>query len=185
MHLPRKTNLRCSKCRTCMPCQTSRRCSKCCACHTKSRLARTRTKVLQVLYLPRRANRRCSKCCACHAKRAGGTASAAVAATENEAAPRVINCRWISRTFTKVLQVLHLRRKQVASGVCLAKPTGGGRNAALATQNEATPQVINCRRTSADLYEGAPSAALATRNKPEVLQVLRQPGGDGVVMMLC
>ena len=62
------------------------------------------------------------------------------------------------------------------------------------------------RQTSVDLYAGAPSAAPATHkqaapkgrrlspagpatqsedNEVAVLQVLRQPGGDGVVMMLC
>ena len=42
-------------------------------------------------------------------------------------------------------------------------------------QNEAAPAVLTCRRTSADLYEGAPSDAPATQNEPEVLQVLRLP----------
>ena len=36
-----------------------------------------------------------------------------------------------------------------------------------ALQNEAAPKVINRRRTSADLYEGAPSAAPAMQNEPE------------------
>ena len=42
-------------------------------------------------------------------------------------------------------------------------------------KNDAAPKVINCRRSSADLYEGAPSAAPATQSEPEVLQVLRLP----------
>ena len=84
--------------------------------------SRTSMKVLQdlqVLRLLRKTSLRCSKCCACHATRAGGGPSAA-------------------------------------------------------TQNEAAPKVITCRR-SADLYEGAPSAAPAMENEPEVLQVLRLP----------
>ena len=52
----------------------------------------------------------------------------------------------------EVLQVLRLPRKK----------RGGA-------------QVINCRRTCADLYEGAPSAAPATQKEPEVLQVLHLP----------
>ena len=38
---------------------------------------------------------------------------------------------------------------------------------------------ITRRRTSADLYEGAPSAAPATQNEPEVFQVLRLPRKPG------
>ena len=42
---------------------------------------------------------------------------------------------------------------------CHAKRAGGAPSAAPATQNDPAPKVITRRRTSADLYEGAPSAA--------------------------
>ena len=45
----------------------------------------------------------------------------------------------------------------------------------LPQKNDAAPKVINCRRSAADLYEGAPSAAPAAQNQPEALQVLRLP----------
>ena len=48
---------------------------------------------------------------------------------------------------------------------------GWAPNAAPATQTEAAPNVINRCRISADLYEGAPSAAPATNNVPEGLQM--------------
>ena len=81
----------------------------------------------------------------------------------------------------KVLQVLHLLRKN--------EPEVLQVHAAPATQNEpevlqvlrlprknkAAPKVINYRRTSAYLYEGAASDPPATQNKPEVLQVLHLP----------
>ena len=44
-----------------------------------------------------------------------------------------------------------------------------------ATQNEAAPKSITRRQTSANLYEGAQSAAPATQNELEMLQVLRLP----------
>ena len=47
--------------------------------------------------------------------------------------------------------------------------------AARATKNESAPKSITRRRTSADLYSGAPSAALATQNELEVLRALRLP----------
>ena len=52
---------------------------------------------------------------------------------------------------------------------------GDAPSAAPATQNGAAPKVITRPRTSADRYEGAPSAARATPNEPEVLQVLHLP----------
>ena len=54
----------------------------------------------------------------------------------------------------KVLQVLVLRLPRKTS-------------AAPATRNEAAPKSITRRRTCADLYEGAPSAAPGTGNEPE------------------
>ena len=144
LHLPRKTNLRCSKC---------------CACRAK-RTAQSN-----------QSSRGFPKCCTCHTKRAWGAPSAAPA-TQNEAAPKVINCRQASADLYKVLQVLHLPRK---TSLRCSKCCGGAPSAAPATQNEAAPKVTNCSRASADLYDGYWSAAPATQNEPEVLQVLRLP----------
>ena len=69
--MPLNTQLRCFQC--CLPRTTSLRCSKCCTC-------------------PAKRAWRCSKCCARHAKQAGGAPSAAPA-TQDEAAPKVINRR--------------------------------------------------------------------------------------------
>ena len=68
---------------------------------------------------------------------------------------------------TKVLQVL--RRV-----LCLPRKTNL-RCSKPATQNEAAPKSITRRQTSANLYEGAQSAAPATQNELEMLQVLRLP----------
>ena len=54
---------------------------------------------------------------------------------------------------------------------CHTKRAGWAPNAAPSTQNEAAPNAINRRRTSADFYAGAPSAAPATQNEPEVLKL--------------
>ena len=64
----------------------------------------------------------------------------------------------------EVLQVPHLPRKtsRRCSKCCACHA------------EEAMPKVIS-RRTSTDLYEAAPSAAPATQNECEVLQVLRLP----------
>ena len=45
--------------------------------------------------------------------------------------------------------------------------------AAPVTQNEAAPKVINCHQTSADLYEGAPSAAPAAHAAQNEPEVLQ------------
>ena len=88
---------------------------------------------------------------------------------------------WEGGTIMDILyfQVLHLPRKTSRRSskccACHAKRAGWAPNAAPATQTEAAPNVINRRRTSADLYVGAPSAAPATQNEPEELQVLRLP----------
>ena len=58
---------------------------------------------------------------------------------------------------------------------CHAKRAGDAPGAAPATLNEAAPKVINRRRTSEDVNEGAASAASATRDEAEVLQVLHVP----------
>ena len=125
-------------------------------------------KVLRVLRLPRKTSLRCSKCCACYAKRAGGVPSAAPA-TQNEAAPKVINCGRISADLyegapSAAPATPHLPRKtsRRCSKCCACHA------------EEAMPKVIS-RRTSTDLYEAAPSAAPATQNECEVLQVLRLP----------
>ena len=77
--------------------------------------------------------------------------SSAAPATQNK--PEVLHAAPTTQNEPEVLQVLRL----------------------LATQNEAAPKVITCRRTSADLFEGA-SAAPATQQKElEVLQVLPLP----------
>ena len=61
-------------------------------------------------------------------------------------------------------------------------------SAAPATQHEAVPKAINCRRASADL-KVVQVLHLRHKNDPEVLQVLRLPrktslDGDGL-MVLC
>ena len=63
---------------------------------------------------------------------------------------------------TEDLQVLHLPRKRDCSAL----------SAAPATQKQSASIVLNRRRPSADLSEGAQSAAPATQNEIEVFQVL-------------
>ena len=89
-------------------------------------------------------------------------------------------CRWscvdgapsaahATQNETKVLQVLHLLRKMTLR--CLVRHLPR-KTIPPAAQNEAAPKRITRRRTSADRYEGAPSAAPATQNESEVLEVL-------------
>ena len=54
----------------------------------------------------------------------------------------------------------------------------------LPRKKEAAPKVINCRRTSADLYEGAPSAATATQKRaggaPSAAPATQKLGGQSI-----
>ena len=56
---------------------------------------------------------------------------------------------------------------------CHAKRARHARSVAPARKNEAAPKSITRRRSSGDLYEGAPNSAPATQNEPGVLQALR------------
>ena len=67
----------------------------------------------------------------------------------------------------EMLRALHLPRKiKLRSSKCCTAP---------ATQKQPAPIVLNRRQTSAELSGGAPSAAPATPNETEVLQVLHLP----------
>ena len=137
------------------------RCSKCCTCHAKrawgapssAPAMQNEPEVLQALHLPRKTSRGCSK-----------------RARSNQLSPN------FREPLLKVLQVLHLPHKTGlrCSKCCTCHATwaGGAPSAAPATQNEAAPKVINCRRTFADLYEGAKPEVLQV---PEMLQVLHLP----------
>ena len=248
LHLPCKTSLRCSKCCTCHAkrawgapsaafCHAKRswgvpsaalatqnepggapsaalatqkepemnlRCSKCCACHAKGGRAQSTSLwpgfrrplgrcsrwfachakrawsvpsaapyakrggahshhsspdfrgplwMLKVLRLPHKTSLRCSRCCACHAKRAWGAPSAAPA-TQNK---------------PEVLRVLRLprktRRRPFASLVARLPPT--------------SMNVSKCCACHTKRAWGAPGAAPATQNEPEVLRVLRLPRKTG------
>ena len=87
--------------------------------------------------------------------------------------------KWMRSTVSKIGQRLFLRSLVVqdSSSPCRteAPSAAPATQNERATQNEAAPKVINRRRTSADLYEGAPSAAPAMQSEPEVLQVLHLP----------
>ena len=141
-----------------LPRGTSRRCSKCCTCHEKrsgaqsinhfrSGLPRTFLKVLQVLHFPRKTRLRCSKCCACHSKRAGGAPSAAPATQKRSGA----QCNQSSPDFRgsmKMLQVLHLPRACRCSKCCTCHESAGAPSAAPATQNNLEVlQVLVPRKT--------------------------------------
>ena len=148
-----------------------------------ARLPPTSIKVLQVLRLLHKTNLRCSECFACHAKRTGDAPSAAPA-TQHDTAPKSITRRQTSADLYEGIQVLRLPRKTKLRcskcWVCHAKRTGDAPSVALATQNEAAPKSITRRQTSADLYEGAPSAAPATQDEKEMLQGCAcQAKGDG------
>ena len=182
LHLPRKTSLRCCKCCAChakrgggAPSATQNEAApKVINCRRASAdlydgapsaapATQNEPEVLQVLHLPRKTGWRCSNCCACHAKRGG--------AQNNQLSPGFGG--------PEGFQVLNLPRKTSLRCskccTCHTKRAGGAPSAAPATQSEAAPKVINCRRACADLYEGAPSAAPATQNETEVLQVLQVP----------
>ena len=183
LRLPRKTSLRCAKC---CPCHAKRgeaqkphsspdfrrplwRCSKCCACHAKrtwgapgaAPATQNEPEMLQVLRLPRKTRRRPK------ASLVAGLPPTSMKVLQVLRLPRKTRRRpkasLVARllpTSMKVLQVLLLPRKTnlrcSKCCACHAKWAGDA-----ATQNEAAPKSLTCCRTSADLYEGAPSAAPA------------------------
>ena len=135
---------------------------------------------------------RCSKGCMCHAKRAEGAPSAAPA-TQNEAAPKVISCRRASADLyegapsaapatqnePEVLQALHLPRKRSlrCSKCCACDTKRGGAQSNQLWQGFRGRlwRWSKCCTCHAKRAWGAPSAAPATQNEPEVLQVLHLP----------
>ena len=123
--------------------------------------------VVQVLHLPHKTNMRCSRRCACHTKPAGGAPGAAPA-TQNDAAPKVITRRRTSAD---------LYEGGPSAAPATQKRTWGAPSSAPATQNDAVPKVITRRRTSAVLYEFKVLQVLhlPRKNEHEVLQVLRLP----------
>ena len=157
LHLPRKTNLKCSKCCAChakraggaasgAPATQNEAAPKVITCHRISAhlyegapsaapATQKELEVLQVLRLPRKRRRR----------------------------PKSSLVAGLPRTSMKVFQVLHLPPKTSLRCskccACHAKRAGGAPSGAPATQNEAAPKVITHRQTSADLYEGAPCCA--------------------------
>ena len=167
-----------------MPRNTQLRCFQCCTRNAKrawgapsaAPAIENEPEMLQVLHLPRKTNLRCSKCCTCHAKRAW--CSKCCTCHTKAATSIVLTCR---RTFADLsggaasaapatenepgmLQVLRLPRKTSRSCskccTCHAKAAG--------------VLVLTCRRTSSDFWGAAASAAPATQNVPEVLQVLQR-----------
>ena len=163
-----------------LPCKTNRRCSKCCTCYAKRGGAQSNQfspgfrgplyegapsaapashhepEMLQVLRQQRKTKLRCSKCCACHAKRGGaqsnqlsctchaqraGGAPSPAPATQKQPACIVVTCRRTSADlYMKVLRMLHLPRKTSPSCskrcTCHAQRAAGAPSAAPATQKE-------------------------------------------------
>ena len=184
LRLPRKTNLRCSKC---------------CACHAKragnapsaAPATQKELEMLQVLRLPRKTRRgpksslvaglprtsiwRCSKCCACHAKRGGAQshhsspdfrgplyegAPSAAPATQNEAVPKSSLVAGLPRTSI-------WRCSKCCA--CHRKRTWGAPSAAPSLR------CSKCCACHAKRAGDAPSAAPATQNEagPKVITRLR------------
>ena len=113
---------------------------------------------------------RCAKCCACHAK------TSLRLPRKTRRRPKASHVGRLPPTPMKVLQVLRLPRKNEPDMLqALRLPRKTRPEARLPRQNEAAPKSITRRQTSANLYEGAQSAAPATQNEPEMLQVLRLP----------
>ena len=198
-----------------LPRKTSRRCNKCCTCHAKrAGDAPSAAPATQNEAASRSITRRhtsadlyegARSAAPAPQKRAGDALSAAPA-TQNQAAPKSMtrgpplyegapSAAPATENEPEVLRMLRLPRKtnRRCSKCCACQAKRGGAlksitrrqtsadlyegapSAAPATQNEAAPKSITRRQTSADLYEGAPSAAHATENKPEMLLVLRLP----------
>ena len=155
-----------------LPRKTSRRCSKCCACHAKRAwgapsaapatqneaepkgITRRQTsadlymKVLRVLRLPRKTRRR----------------------------PKASLVARFPPTSIKALQVLRLPRntrpRPTASLVARLPPTSMKVLQVLRLPRKMSLRCSKCCACHAKRTWGAPSAAHATQNEPEVLQVL-------------
>ena len=152
--------------------------------------------VLKLLHVPRKTSLRCSKFCACHAKWAGGAPSAAPATQKRGGAQKHHSSPDFRRPLwsVKVLQVLRLPRKTCPKCskccVCYAKRAWGcskccachAKKRGGTQKHHSSPdfrrplwRCSKCCACHAKRAWGAPSAAPATQNKLEVLQLLRLP----------
>ena len=125
--------------------------------------------VLQVLRPPRKTKQRCSKCCTCHAKQGWGAPSA-LPATQNEPdSLQVVPLPRKTRRPHKHHSSPDFRRPPWRGSkrcTCHAKRAWGAPSACHAKRawlapSAARPKSITRRQSSADIYEGAPSAAPA------------------------